>query len=128
MEKTIQMMKESGLFDSLVDNILKKDMPKEAVEFALDKICEMDENFEDTFFNDLHELGVSIIWKELCSEVEKRKGEDLKKQESAEQEIHHVINPDNFEQVLINRAIDVVIRKVENIVDEIFADVMKKNK
>lgn len=128
MEKTIQMMKESGLFDSLVDNILKKDMPKEAVEFALDKICEMDENFEDTFFNDLHELGVSIIWKELCSEVEKRKGEDLKKQESAEQEIHHVINPDNFEQVLINRAIDVVIRKVENMVDEIFADVMKNNK
>ena len=125
MEKTIQMMKESGLFDSLVNNILTKNMPKEAVAVALDTICEMDENFEDTFFNDIHTIGLNVIWKELCSEVAKRKGEYMKKQETAEP--HDVINPDNFEQVLMNRAIDVVVRKVENMVDEIFADILKNN-
>ena len=101
MEKTIQMMKESGLFDSLVKNILTKNMPKEAVAVALDTICEMDENFEDTFFNDIHTIGLNIIWKELCSEVAKRKGEDLKK---------------------------MVLAKCECMIDDIFADVMKNNK
>lgn len=78
MKKTIQMMKDNGLFESLVQNILTKGMPKDAVAVALDTVCEADENFENTFFNDIHEIGVSIIWKELCSEVAKRKVEDLK--------------------------------------------------
>lgn len=82
MEKTIQMMKETGLFDSLVDNILKKGMPKNAVADALDHICEMDNNFEDTFFNDLHEIGLNIIWKELCFAVEVKNEENLKKEET----------------------------------------------
>lgn len=127
MEKTIQMMKNHGLFDSLVQNILTKDMPKEAVAVAIDVVCTADENFEDTFFNDIHEVGLNIIWKELCSEVAKRKAEDLKKQETAEPESHDVINPDNFEQVLMNRAVDVVVRKLEDMVDEIFADILKNN-
>jgi hypothetical protein len=91
MEKTIQMMKESGLFDSLVDNILHKDMPKEAVAVAIDHVCELEETFEDTFFNDLHELGMCIIWKELCDAVAVRKEEDLKKQETVEDLLKKVI-------------------------------------
>lgn len=81
MEKTIKMMKESGLFDSLVENILKKDMPKEAVEYAIDEICTIDENFENCFFTDIHSIGLNVIWEGLCIEAEKRKVEDLKKEE-----------------------------------------------
>jgi hypothetical protein len=81
MEKTIQMMKKNGLFDGLVHEIMIHGMPKDAIANILDEVCCADGNFEDTFFNDLHELGMSIIWKELCSEAEKRKVEDLKKEE-----------------------------------------------
>lgn len=126
MEKTIQMMKESGLFDSLVENILTKNMPKEAVAVALDSICEMDENFEDTFFNDIHTIGLNVIWEGLCVEAEKRKGADLKKQETVEP--HNVSNPSNFEQILFNRFADMVLAKCECMIDDIFADVMKNNK
>ena len=91
MEKTIQMMKDSGMFDSLVDNILKKDMPKEAVAMALDVICEDDENFETTFFNDLHELGLNVIWKNLCFEAEKRKA-DLNKLDAVEDLLKKIID------------------------------------
>lgn len=128
MEKTIQMMKKSGLFDSLVHDILTKDMPKDAVAVAINVVCTADENFEDTFFNDIHNIGLNVIWDALCAEAEKRKVEDVKKQETAEPESHDVINPDNFEQVMMNRVIDVAIRKVENMLDEIFADIMKNNK
>lgn len=69
MEKTIQMMKESGLFDSLVQNIHEKDMPIEAVAVAIDHVCTLDENFEDTFFNDIHNLGIRIIWDGLMTAV-----------------------------------------------------------
>ena len=86
MEKTIQLMKESGLFDSLVDNILKKDMPKDAVAVALDAVCSRDGNFEDTFFNDMHELAMCIIWKELCWGAEVRREEDLVKKQESERE------------------------------------------
>ena len=91
MEKTIQMMKESGLFDSLVENILKKDMPKDAVAVAIDHVCEIDENFEDTFFNDLHELGLCIIWKELCFEAEEVHRTEAKKQETIEDLLKKII-------------------------------------
>lgn len=70
MEKTIKLMKYNGLFDILVDNILHKHMNKEDVAVALDSICEADENFENTFFNDFHELGLNVIWKELCAKAE----------------------------------------------------------
>lgn len=126
MEKTIQMMKDNGLFDSLVQNILTKDIPEEAVAVAIDVVCTADENFEDTFFNDIHEVGLNIIWKELCSEVAKRKGEDLKKQETVEP--HNVSNPNNFEQILFNRFADMILAKCECMIDDIFADVMKNNK
>jgi hypothetical protein len=91
MEKTIQKMKDTGLFDSLIENILKKDMPEDAVSFALDEICAMDENFEEIFFNDLHEVGLDIIWNELCWEAEMRKVEDLKKQETVEDLLKKII-------------------------------------
>lgn len=73
MKKTLDMMKKSGLFDSLVENIMKKDMPKEAVAVAIDHVCELDENFEHTFFNDIHNFGVDIIWNELNSEASMKK-------------------------------------------------------
>ena len=91
MEKTIQMMKENGLFDSLVQNILTKQMPKDAVAVALNAVCEADENFEDTFFNDLHELGLCIIWKELCFEAEKLHELEAKEQESIEDLLKKII-------------------------------------
>jgi len=91
MEKTIQMMKESGLFDSLVQNIVFNGMSKDAVAVAIDKVCEIDENFEDTFFNDLHELGLCIIWKELCFEAEKLHELEAKKQESIEDLLKKII-------------------------------------
>ena len=81
MEKTIQMMKENGLFDSVVQNIMFNGVTKEAVSIALDRLCEMDENFEDTFFNDINTIGLNVIWEALCIEAEKRKVEDLKKEE-----------------------------------------------
>lgn len=81
MEKTIQMMKENGLFDSVVQNIMFNGVTKEAVSIALDRLCELDENFEDTFFNDIHTIGLNVIWEGLCVEAEKRKIEDPKKKE-----------------------------------------------
>ena len=81
MEKTILMMKEVGMFDTLVQNMLSNGMSKEAVAVALDSACEMDENFECTYFNDLHEIGLNIIWDALCFEAEKRYE---KKQETVE--------------------------------------------
>lgn len=91
MEKTIEMMKKSGLFDSLVQNILTKNMPKDAVAVAIDHVCEIDENFEDTFFNDLHELGLCIIWKELCAEAEEVHRTEAKKQETIEDLLKKII-------------------------------------
>lgn len=93
MKKTIQMMKDNGLFESLVQNILTKDMPKEAVAVALDTVCEADENFENTFFNDIHEIGLNIIWKELCYEAERIHEADLEaqKQESIEDLLKKII-------------------------------------
>ena len=92
MEKTIQLMKEIGLFDSLVDNILTKHMSKDAVAITLDHVCEADENFENTFFDDLHEHGMNIIWKELCYGAEVRREEDLKKQETVEDLLKKIID------------------------------------
>jgi hypothetical protein len=92
MDKTIKMMKESGLFDSLVDNILKKGMSKDAVALALDAVFEADENLEYTFLNDIHEIGLNIIWKELCYGVEVYKEENLKEQETVEDLLKKIIN------------------------------------
>lgn len=91
MEKTIQMMKETGLFDSLVENILKKDMPKDAVAVAIDVVCTADENFEDTFFNDIHNIGLNIIWKELCHEANMRFEAEEQKQENIEDLLKKII-------------------------------------
>ena len=76
MDKTIQMMKDCGMFDSMVRNIMFCDMSKDAVAGVIDKVCEHDENFEDVFFNDLHEIGMDAIWGELTFEVTKRKAQD----------------------------------------------------
>lgn len=89
MDKTIKMMKESGLFDSLVKNILKKGMSKDAVALALDAVCEADENFEYTFLNDIHEIGLNIIWKELCYGAEVYREE---KQETVEDLLKKIVN------------------------------------
>ena len=91
MEKTIQLMKESGLFDSLVDNMLTKGMPKDAVAVALDAVCSRDEHFEDTFFNDLHEIGMQIIWNELCFSADIRREENLKKQETNKETVEDLL-------------------------------------
>jgi hypothetical protein len=92
MEKTIQMMKKNGLFDGLVHEIMSHDMPKCAVADILDEICCADGNFEDTFFNDLHELGLSIVWKELCHEATIRHEAEAQKQETIEDLLKKVIN------------------------------------
>ena len=92
MDKTIQMMKESGLFDSLVENILKKGMSKDAVALALDAVFEADENLEYTFLNDIHEIGLNIIWKELCYGAEIYREENLKKQETVEDLLKKIVN------------------------------------
>jgi hypothetical protein len=84
MEKTIQMMKESGLFDSLVKNIHEKNMPVDAVAFAIDEICTMDENFEDTFFNEMHSMAMEIIWGELMTAVNCLPTKGEQKQETVE--------------------------------------------
>ena len=80
MEKTIKMMKESGLFDSLVMNIHKNGMPADAVAVALNHVCEMDESFEDTFFNEMHCMAMDIIMSELMTAVNclPNKGEQKK--------------------------------------------------
>lgn len=126
MEKTIQRMKDSGLFDSLVKNIFFKDMPKEAVAVALDSICEVDEDFENTFFSDLHELGMGVIWDALCCGVESFQ-EAKNTEQVQEQKTDVVITPDNFEQVLFNKMFDVVIRKFESMIDEIVANALRTN-
>ena len=69
MEKTIQLMKESGLFDCLVKNIHEKGMPADAVAVALDHVCDLDMNFEDTFFNEMHEMAMEVIMSELMTAV-----------------------------------------------------------
>lgn len=84
MEKTIQMMKDSGLFDSLVQNIHEKDMPKEAVAVAIDHVCEIDENFEHTFFNEMHDMVMEIIWGELMTAVNCLPTKPEQKQETVE--------------------------------------------
>lgn len=74
MEKTLKLMKSSGLFDSLVDNMVHHDMDQEAVDVALCAVMDIDPDFEDTFLNDVHQMAVDAIWKELCagaSEMEK---------------------------------------------------------
>lgn len=91
MEKTIQMMKKSGLFDSLVQNIHEKDMPKEALAVAIDSVCELDENFEDIFFNDIHELGLHIIWGELMMVVDTLPDKPEAKQETVEDLLKKII-------------------------------------
>lgn len=93
MKKTLDMMKKSGLFDSLVENIMKKDMPKEAVAVAIDHVCELDENFEHTFFNDIHNFGVDIIWNELSLEASCRMNDDMRnKQQKDLNEIQSLLN------------------------------------
>ena len=91
MKKTLQMMKESGLLDYLVDDILSHGMPEEALPYALDTMCEVDENFEDVFLADLREIGHEIIWSELCFEANKRKEETLKKQDDIENLLKKII-------------------------------------
>lgn len=93
MKKTLDMMKKSGLFDSLVDNIIHKDMPKEAFAVALDHVCELDENFEHTFFNDIHNMGLEIIWNELNSEASMKKTQ---------------VNPMDEIQSLLNEIVDLL--------------------
>ena len=78
MKKTLDMMKKNGLFDSLVENIMKKDMPKEAVAVAIDHVCELDEDFEHTFFNDIHNFGIDIIWDALSCESSCRMNDALR--------------------------------------------------
>ena len=94
MEKTIQMMKKNGLFDSLVHEIMNHGMSKDAVAVILDEICHADVNFEDTFFNDIHELGLNIIMKELCFEADIIHEAELeaKKQETIEDLLKKIIN------------------------------------
>ena len=132
MEKTIQKMKESGLFDSIVDNILHHGMPKDAVDFAIDQVCQIDRDFEDIFFNDIHNIGLDIIWKTLCAEVEKRKSEDDGQKEEAPAETPAQaiggLPTGDFEQLLMGKVADMIIRKCEDMIDEIFADVLKNNK
>ena len=131
MEKTIQKMKESGLFDSMVDNILHHGMPKDAVDFAIDQVCQIDEDFEDIFLNDIHNIGLDIIWKNLCAEVEKVKSEDdvpAKVHAEVPAQAIGAITPDVFEQVLMGKLTDVVISKCEGMMDAIIADVLKNNK
>ena len=123
MDKTIQMMKRSGLFDSLVKNIHRNDMPIDAVAEAIDNICTIDENFEDTFFNDMHELAMGIIWGELMTAVNclPTKGEQ-------KEEPKYKVNFDNFEQVLMDKAVQMAMKKLEDLLDATIADVMKNNK
>ena len=92
MEKTIQLMKESGLFDSLVRNICEKDMPVEAVAVALDHVCELDMNFEDTFFHDMHDIAMGIIWDELMHAVNCLPTKGEQKQETIEDLLKKLIN------------------------------------
>lgn len=92
MEKTIRMMKKNGLFDNTVHEILEHDLPKEVFASAIDRVCEFDENFEDTFFNDLHELGLCIIWKELCAEANRIREAEVQKQETIEDLLKKIID------------------------------------
>lgn len=91
MKKTLQMMKEIGLLDSLVHDIMFADMPKEHLPCVLDAFCKVDENFEDAFLNDIREIGHEIIWSELCFEANKRKEETLKKQDDIEDLLKKII-------------------------------------
>lgn len=93
MKKTIQMMKNNGLFDSMVHNIMTNRMSKNAVADILDEVCVQDETFEDTFFNDIHDLGLNIIWKELCAEADNRYyEEEARKQETIEDLLKKIID------------------------------------
>lgn len=123
MEKTIKMMKESGLFDSLVQNIYEEDMPKEAVAVALDEVCAMDENFETTLYSELHDLGLSIIWKELMTAVN-----CLPTKPEQKQEDKYEFNPADFEQVLMDKMVNVAMKKFEDLIDAIITDALKNNK
>lgn len=130
MEKTIQLMKESGLFDSLVKNIHEKDMSIDAVALALDNVCAVDENFEDTFFNDMHKLAMDIIWGELMTTVNclptiPTKGEQKR-------ETKHEVNFEDLEKDLMKMTMDITMRKfsglIEDLIDKALADAMKNNK
>ena len=92
MEKTIQLMKERGLFDSLVENILKKEMPKEVVAHAIDYVCELDNTFEDTFFNEMHDMAMEAIWAELMTAVNCLPTKPEQKQETVEDLLKKLIN------------------------------------
>ena len=126
MEKTIQLMKESGLFDSLVQNIREKDMPVEAVTVTLDHVCELDNNFEDTFFNEMHNMAMETIMSELMTAVNclptiPTKG-DLKQGDKYE------VNFDNFEQVLMDKTVQMFMKKIEDLFDETIANALKNHK
>jgi hypothetical protein len=92
MEKTIQLMKESGLFDSLVQNIHKKGMPIDAVALALDHVCELDVNFEDTFFNEMHDMAMEVIMSELMTAVNCLPTKGEQKEESVTDLLKKLIN------------------------------------
>ena len=92
MEKTIQMMKDNGLFHSFVKQMTTHGASKEALAVVIDNVCEIDENFEDTFFNDLHDLGLCIIWKELCAEATRICEAEAQKQETIEDLLKKIID------------------------------------
>ena len=92
MEKTIQMMKDNGLFHSFVKQMTTHGSTKEALAVVIDNVCEIDENFEETFFNDLHELGLCIIWEELRAEANRVCEIEAKKQETVEDLLKKIID------------------------------------
>lgn len=123
MQKTIEVMKKTGLFDSLVCQMANKEMPKEAVFMGIDAVCHIDEDFADTFFEDVHDLGMGIIYEALQEAVQELKVkynkdvEDLKKAVQEQDAVTQEAPDKDFQKKVEEMMLD----KVGNFIDAILA-------
>ena len=72
MEKTIRMLKDKGIFDTVVKGV-REGMKKEAVEGFLMILLHADEELQDQWIDDIHKLGLDALWNTIQHELQEQK-------------------------------------------------------